>query len=322
MSKEDSFISNISNTPLSFTSKVILNAFLYVTFFFIFLYGLFYFVIMDIEVDQSKSEIKKQLVSLIDGMFPAPINFSMSGKFNCDQFNAQIKPILMKQCNSQFNSTPINSTSGNTFSCDLITDPSAKLVCKNKDRVVFPTNQSTLQCDDFVNQLMQISCDQGRNLINTNIASVPLFASLGIRNADDLYGSIYNALTTTNDGNNILDNYIRKYSEPEQLQKAHNESVIKNGYNISIILIIITMYLLFFLKYAGGKYINVTKLLIENIIVFSAIVCIEFWFFYVYAQKYKSILPSELSAITIEHIKTFLVPNPSYPIGYKINYTS
>jgi len=305
MTKEDSdsFVCNISNTPLSSTSEFILNLFLHVTILFIFLNGLFNFIVVPIIVNAGKSALGSQIDISIDKAIPEPINFSSGGKFNCDMLNNQYRPIILEKCISIYGNSPITSTS-TTNICDTIQNPYAKMICQQQTpKVPISTN---MDCNLFVDKILEQSCNESKNIINGYISSTPIFNSFNISNADDLFNSI-NGLTKPNtDGNNILNNYIDEYSKPNKLIMLHNENVIDYGYQLSIILILVTVALFAALKYTCSKCINITKLLLENCITFMFIGAVEFWFFMKYAKDYHPAPPSTLVSTAFNTIKSYL----------------
>ncbi len=318
MTKEDTYICNISKSPLSFTTEFVLNSFLHVTILFIFLIGLFIYIIVPLMVGLARDEIGHQIIDGIHAAIPAPINFNIGGKFNCDALNNQIKPKLIQQCLKQYSDSPIYSSDISKYSCDSMTDPLAKSICqKQKSNVIIKANES-IDCNNYVDQVLSKNCTNTRELIDDYIKSTPVFSSFNISNADELYNSLYKILTS--DENNVLNNYIIEYSKPNKILKLHNDSVINYGINISIILIIITATLFIVLKYACNKCINVKKILIENCITFTFIGGVEFWFFMTYASKFIPAPPSTLVSTAIDTVKTFLTLTPSYPVGHKIEY--
>lgn len=305
MTKEDSdsFVCKISNTPLSSTSEFILNLFLHVTILFIFLNGLFNFIIVPIIVDAGKTALGSQVDAGIDKAIPTPINFSSSGKYNCDMLNSQYRPIMLDKCVATYGRNPIPPTSINNM-CDTITNPYAKIICQQQKSNVAITNN--MDCNSYVDKILEQNCNDSKNIINSYIASAPLFNSLNISNADDLFSSV-NALTKPNtEGNNILNNYIDEYSKPNKLITLHNENVIYYGSQLSIILIIITIALFAALKYSCSKCINITKLLLENCILFTFIGAVEFWFFMTYAKDFHPAPPSTLLSTAFDTIKSYL----------------
>ena len=309
--EEDTFVCSISKSPLSFTSEFILNSFLHVTILFIFLNGLFYFIIVPLSTKLARDEIGHQIVDGINKALPLPINFNTDGIFNCDTVNNQVKGNLVQLCTDQYNSNVFG-----LIDCTKITDPIAKLVCQQQSNIKNPSTK----CNEYIDQMLKKNCDQSQNMIDSYIKSTPTFASLNINNADDLYSTIYSLVDANTYGNNILDNYILQYSQPNSLLKIHNDAIINYGIQISIIFFIITITLIIFLKYACNKCINVTKLLLENCITFIFVGGIEYWFFMTYAFKYIPAPPSTLITTAIDTVKSYLIPIPEAPFGYTPEY--
>ena len=104
----------------------------------------------------------------------------------------------------------------------------------------------------------------------------------------------------------IINNYIDEYSTPNTLISLHNSDILNYGYYISLILFIITFTLIIFIKYSCNSCINLTKLLLENILTFAFIGFIEFWFFTNYAAKFIPAVPSLLINSAFENIKSYL----------------
>jgi hypothetical protein len=250
---------DISNTNLSFASQFILNSFLHITVLFIFLNGLFIYIIVPLTTRLAREEIGHQLINMIDKLFPKVIDFNLNDTFNCTN----------------------------------ITDPVQKATCIARQQV-----------------------------LDTYIKSLPLFNTLNIRDTNDLYKAIKSFATTNKNGNNILDNYILEYSVPNKLIVQHNKDIVNYGINISIILLIMTIIIGLFLKYSCNKCINITKVLLENIITFSFVGAIEYWFFMTFAIKFIPAPPSTLVATAIDTVKSYLVPIPDYPPGYSIPYSA
>ena len=60
-------------------------------------------------------------------------------------------------------------------------------------------------------------------------------------------------------------------------------------------------------KISCGSCVNITKLIIENVLTFAFVGCIEYWFFMTYAAKFIPAPPSLLMRTAIDTIKTLLV---------------
>ena len=166
-----------------------------------------------------------------------------------------------------------------------------------------------------------IQCDAYKLMINQYITNTPIFKTIGITDVDSLYSTIYSTVSNDNNGNNILNNYIVEYSTPNKLLKMHNDMIINYGISISIIFFIISVILIIVLKLSCNQCINITKIVLENIITFIFIGAIEFWFFMTYASKFNPAPPSTLIRTAIDTVKTFLEPvfiTPS--ITYKSAY--
>jgi len=306
---------NISETPLSFTTEFTVNAFLHVTVLFTFLNILFYYIIAPLEDRLTRHEVGNKITDAINKQIPFPINFNIDGKFNCDPDNVAIKASVAKSCDKHH--TPLSSPSSkitpdNTSSiCDSIMDPVSKAVCLAHHQNITFAPSNTMSCEEYSTQLAQKNCLAKKQALNEYISDTPLFETFEIYNADDLYAALYSLVSSNTDGNNILDNYIYEYNSPNKLIQLHNKAVINYGINICIILFLITFTLIVFMKYSCNKCIPVTKILLENIITFTFIGGVEFWFFMTYASKYTPAPPSTLVATAFNTVKKFLVPIPS-----------
>lgn len=116
----------------------------------------------------------------------------------------------------------------------------------------------------------------------------------------------FKALFSSESIDQIINNYIVEYSKPNSLINLHNLHILDYGYYLSVTLFIITFSLIFFIKYSYGSHVNLTKLFIENIITFSFIGFIEYWFFTKYASKFIPAVPSLLVHSAFKNIKSYL----------------
>jgi len=93
------------------------------------------------------------------------------------------------------------------------------------------------------------------------------------------------------------------YEQPEKRMTVNNEWL-----KITIIIINVSLWLLLglsygLLRYKCGEEIDITHLLIENAIVFSAVGVVEYLFFKNVALKYAPIAPSFLSQQFVSSVK-------------------
>jgi hypothetical protein len=166
-----------------------------------------------------------------------------------------------------------------------------------------------------------VTCTAYKQMINQYIANTSLFKTVGITDIDSLSSTIYTIVSNDNNQNNILNNYILEYSTPNKLIKMHNDMIIDYGISISVIFFIISVILIIVLKLSCNQCINITKIVLENLITFSFIGAVEFWFFMTYASKYLPAPPSTLISTSIDTVKSYLDPvfiTPS--ISYKSAY--
>jgi len=300
---EDSYVCSISNSPLSFTNEFILNAFLHVTILFIFLNGLFNYILVPIMSNAGKEEIGGQIDSLFEKI--SSINFNINGGFNCDNTNPLIENNITASCLTNIPSNNVTD-SNKSIICSNISNPLYQQICQdNLDNVVSSNTPQT--CDNVSSQIATSYCSSLKNQVNNYIESNSTFSNLNIHDADDLYSSIYSIVGPNTNGNNVLDNYIKEYTNPNKLIKEHNQSVINYGINLCIILAIITFILFCVIKYSCSNCINVTKLLLENGITFMFIGAVEFWFFATYAFHTDVSPPSTLAKTAFTTLGSFLV---------------
>jgi len=119
-----------------------------------------------------------------------------------------------------------------------------------------------------------------------------------LNNTDKIYNII-------NPGNikTILDNYIKQYSNPNYIINIHDNDIIFYSKYISIIFLIISAILITVVKISCPTCLNVTKLLTENVLTFTFVGGIEYWFFMNYAMHFIPAPPSLLFSSAIDAIK-------------------
>jgi hypothetical protein len=105
----------------------------------------------------------------------------------------------------------------------------------------------------------------------------------------------------------ILNNYIKEYSSVNYLIQKHNDDIISFGISIVIALYVITIILCITFKYYYPDSINLSKLLIENLLTFIIIGAGEYWFFMTYAKNFIPAPPSLLSKSAIDNVKNMLI---------------
>jgi hypothetical protein len=104
-----------------------------------------------------------------------------------------------------------------------------------------------------------------------------------------------------------LDRYIQEYSNPHYVTSLNNTSILDNGFYVIIIFTAISILMIATVKISCGSCINITKLIIENVLTFAFVGAIEYWFFMTYASKFVPAPPSLLMRTAIDNIKTLLV---------------
>jgi hypothetical protein len=118
---------------------------------------------------------------------------------------------------------------------------------------------------------------------------------------------IYNIINPSNIGI-LLDNYIQQYSNPNYVINLHDEDVLFYSKYISIIFLIISVILITVVKISCPDCLNVTKLLIENILTFTLVGGVEYWFFMNYAMHFLPAPPSLLFSSAVEAVKSNIKP--------------
>jgi hypothetical protein len=101
---------------------------------------------------------------------------------------------------------------------------------------------------------------------------------------------------------NLLNNLIETYSTPNNILLTNNQSIMYHTLFISVCLFIITIILSVSFKLRYNDHVNISHILCENLLIFSIIGYIEYWFFTTYAFKYIPLLPSKLSTLLNENI--------------------
>jgi hypothetical protein len=113
---------------------------------------------------------------------------------------------------------------------------------------------------------------------------------------------IYNVLSTNNI-ETLFDNYIKQYSNPNYIINLHDNDIIFYSKYISIIFLIISAILITVVKISCPKCLNVTKLLVENVLTFAFVGGIEYWFFMNFAMHFIPAPPSLLFSSAVDAIK-------------------
>jgi len=123
-----------------------------------------------------------------------------------------------------------------------------------------------------------------------------------INNILDNVDTIYSIINNDNNSK-ILDNYIKQYENPNYVINLHNNDILSYGRNISLLFLTISIILIISIKIACPDCLNVTKLFVENILTFSFIGIVEYWFFTNFALKFVPAPPSLLYKSAVDAIK-------------------
>jgi hypothetical protein len=110
----------------------------------------------------------------------------------------------------------------------------------------------------------------------------------------------------------VINNLIEQNSEPDVIVLRNNKTIIYIAMYIAACLFILSIALTISFKFTYPEHVSVSHILIENLLTFSIIGYIEYWFFTTYAFKYSPLLPSELTKIVTENIKDILTKDYKY----------
>jgi hypothetical protein len=108
------------------------------------------------------------------------------------------------------------------------------------------------------------------------------------------------------DNQYIMNNYLEQNSTTNQLVVINNQSVLFFGAVIAISLTIISALLFTIFKYTLETDINILEIILENILTFTFVGTIEYWFFTTYAFNYIPMPASLISTNIIDKIKELL----------------
>jgi len=163
------------------------------------------------------------------------------------------------------------------------------------------------------------------NLIQSELSKIKPSIEINNKNNDLIKSELSNIQPSSieiNDQNNInfiklldhtlnnpsiINNLIQQYSTTDDIINMNNESIISYSIIISFFLLILTSLLIITFKILFPDYINVSEILIENIITFTFVGIIEYWFFTNYAFKYVPESTSDMLKLSIKNIKTLLL---------------
>jgi hypothetical protein len=101
----------------------------------------------------------------------------------------------------------------------------------------------------------------------------------------------------------VINNLIEQNSQPDIIVLRNNKTIIYIAMYIASCLFILSIALTISFKFTYPEHVSVSHILIENLLIFSIIGYVEYWFFTTYAFKYSPLLPSELTTLVTENIK-------------------
>jgi hypothetical protein len=108
------------------------------------------------------------------------------------------------------------------------------------------------------------------------------------------------------DNQYIINNYLEQNSTKDKLVNINNESVMFFAVVISISLLVISTIFFILFKTLLPNNINVSEIVLENVITFIFVGAIEYWFFTTYAFNFIPMPASLISSSTIDNIKNLL----------------
>jgi hypothetical protein len=149
------------------------------------------------------------------------------------------------------------------------------------------------------------------NIINTNQQSINNYTlfNYDINTLNNTYNTDSNLMTLKlffKKYPYILDNLILQSSIQNNIIRINNNNIIFFSFVIPICLFVITTTFLISFKYNLYDDINVSSIIIENILTFVCVGIVEYWFFTTYAFNYNPSPNSVLYNSAITTIKQIL----------------
>ena len=238
----------IFENDTSYVINFILNGFVHITLLFTFLTILYYYIISPL----SQKSIRYTLSNLIDDIFNHNFPNKISISLKDLNYNSQIQNDLI---NSNLSFEKYNES-------DI--------------------NNNYINNSDIKNNYINDSDIKNNYLNDPGIKNIILNKTkLDISNI--LNKEILNYISKNK---YVVNNLIQEFSIPDNIITIHNENIIFYAIVISLSLWVLSILLLISLRYVFPEYVNISEILIENIITFTIIGVIEYWFFTEYVFKY------------------------------------
>ena len=281
----------INEDNLSYIVHFWLNGFLHIAFLFTFLTFLYYYIICPLTEDTLQNLIGTTIDEIFNAQFPGKINLTniLNDTLNDTLDNTLNDTLNNRIIENYINYYPLENN-------DLLNNNNVNdytLFNNNNNVNDYTLFNNNLNNNTEINKLM----DDKLKKIKKNTVSLLL---------DKIY----------NNNQYIIDNLIIENSSKNYLINKNNEHIIFYSFLISISLSVVSVLLLISFKYAISDSVNVSRLLIENILTFTFVAIIEYWFFLTYAFKYIPIPASKLINLSIDNIKK-LLSKPYKPIDTK-----
>jgi hypothetical protein len=113
----------------------------------------------------------------------------------------------------------------------------------------------------------------------------------------------YNIKINWNTINDIADKLVKNSQGEVPEIKDNNEQLYKGSMIVIIVGYLLFIGIIIFLKYYMGYDIQIGRILVMNIIIFSITGLIEYFFFMNVASKYVPVMPNEITDTMLERIK-------------------
>ena len=134
--------------------------------------------------------------------------------------------------------------------------------------------------------------------------------------SNTLYNEIYNGLNDLLKDIHIskdiytddVYNYLKAFFSGENIALNKNNNLLfQFNATIIVLLLFIVLATYFVRHFICGQELNVTSIIIENIIVLIFVGLIEYYFFNHFASKYVPVMPSYLPTLLTEELKKQLI---------------
>ena len=100
-----------------------------------------------------------------------------------------------------------------------------------------------------------------------------------------------------------LDTLIKNYSIEDKAVTMHNNGLLNTLLSVNILLWVGLIIVILILKYNCGANLNISHLVLENVIIFTCVGIVEYLFFTKIATNFVPVKPSFISQQFLESIK-------------------